>query len=242
MARVLARKHGANLVVVARRRDRLDALKHELEAEAGVQIVPVVADLARREDVDRVFEEATTGREIHAAVLNAGVTHFGDYHELEWEQFEHMLQVNVVSTVRLTTLFAPHLARTGGGLMMVSSLTGITPVAYQAAYSGTKAFLINFGAALHHELHAGGVSVTVFVPGGIQTEQTAGDRFKSLQGWLMPVEPAALQAVEALRKRRYIDAPGVFGKLGVVGARLLPQRFLHGRVAAVYRDALDKSR
>lgn len=241
VARLLAREHGANLVLAARRLERLMELKAELEP-TGVSVVPVAADLAKLEDVDRVFSEATRGRELYAAVLNAGVTHFGSHDDLSWDDFERMLAVNVRSVVRLSRQLVPHFEQSqrGGGMMFVSSMAGVVPVAYQTAYSGTKAFLVNYGCALHHELSGRNVSVTTFVPGGIQTEMTAGESFGPLRNWLMPVDKAAREAVDALGARRFIYAPGITNRLSLAVARLVPQRFLTGRVAATYRDALGK--
>src|SRR3954451_16376704 len=102
MAEVLAKEHGAHVIPVARRKERLDALKRDLEAGGKVQVDPIAADLSKVEDVDRVLEHAKNGRQIYAAVLNAGVTHFGNYHELGWSDFEAMLSTNVSSIVRMT--------------------------------------------------------------------------------------------------------------------------------------------
>lgn len=242
MARLLAREHGANLVVAARRRERLEELKAELESAAGVKVLPVAADLAKLEDVDRVFEEATRGRELYAAILNAGITHLGAYDELEWDDFQRMLDVNVRSVVRLSSMLVPYLEQRGqgGGMMFVSSMAGVVPVAYQTAYSGTKAFLVNYGCALHHEISGRNVSVTTFVPGGIETEMTDGEDFGGLRGWLMPVKKVAREGVHALGTRRFLYAPGVGNRLSLAFAPFVPRRFLTGRVAATYRTALEK--
>jgi len=242
MARLLAREHGANLVIAARRRERLEELKVELETAAGVEVLPVAADLANLEDVDRVFQQATGGRELYAAILNAGVTHIGSHEALEWDAFQRMLDVNVRSVVRLSTRLVPYLEKRaqGGGMMLVSSMAGLVPVAYQTAYSGTKAFLVNYGCALHHEMYGRNVSVTTFVPGGIQTEMTDGEDFGELRGWLMPVDKVAREGVGALGARRFLYAPGMSNRLSLAFAPFVPRRFLTGRIAATYRNALAK--
>ena len=242
IARHLALHHGANLVLAARRESRLLELKRELEATAKVQVETVTADLSQMADVDRLFETATQGRELYAAVLNAGVTHFGRHEDLSWLDFERMLATNVQSVVRMTSHLVPYLERQnqGGGMLLVSSMAGIVPVAYQSAYSGTKGFLVNFGCGLHHELSGRNVSVSTFVPGGIQTEMTAGESFNPLRAWLMPVDTCAREAVEALQSRRYLAVPGFANRVGSVVTRLLPQRFVTARVAATYRSALAK--
>jgi hypothetical protein len=243
MARLLAYEHQANLVVVARRADRLSELKDELETQAGVEVVPVAADLSTVEGADHAFEQATQGRELYGAILNAGITHFGPHHELAWEDFERMLSTNVTSVVRLTRLLVPYLEQqnNGGGILLVSSMAGITPVPFQTAYSGTKAFLVHYGCALHHELAGSNVSVTTFIPSGIQTEMTSGKRFAPLRSWLMPVDKCAREAVEGFAARRYLHAPGISHRLQAVAARLLPHRLVSGRVGAAYRSALQKS-
>lgn len=240
LARQLARAHGANLVLVARREDRLRELKAEIERDAGTRVDTIAADLADLAEVDRAYELAVQGRQIYGVVLNAGVTHFGQHHELSWSQFQNMLATNVTSVVRLATLFVPHLEAhgLGGGILIVSSMAGLTPVPYQTAYSGTKAFLVNFACGLHHELKGKNVSITTFVPGGIQTEMTSSARFRALGGWLMPVDRCAREAITAFRSRSYLHVPGITMRVGTLLMRFLPQRFLTGRVAATYRAAL----
>ncbi len=113
---------------------------------------------------------------MYGAVLNAGVTHFGDHHELDWEEFDTMLSTNVRSIVRLSRALIPHMESSpeGGGLLFVSSMAGLTPVPYQTHYIATKAFLVHYGCGLSHELEDSNVSVTTLAPGGIVTEMTAG--------------------------------------------------------------------
>jgi short-subunit dehydrogenase len=240
MAKILALTHGAHLLIVARRQDRLLELKAELERSAGVQVETCVADLCKLEDVDRVIAAATTGRELAGAILNAGVTHFGAYEDLGWENFRTMLDTNVIATVRLATAFIPHLERQGGGLMIVSSMAGVHPVPYQTHYSATKAFLVHFGVGLWHELAGRNVSVTSYAPSGVVSEMTAGENFVPLRRWLMPVEQAAREGVDAFRARKYLHISGFSNRIGSVFARILPQRLTTSLVAAQYRAALKK--
>ncbi len=237
----LAHHHGANLILVARRKDRLDALARDLTEKAKVEVVVLPADLSRLEEVDRVLREAETGRQLTAAVLNAGVTHFGKYHELSWADFQTMLNTNVTAVVRMTTELIPHLERDpqGGGLLIVSSMTGITPTPYQTAYSATKAFLVHFGLGMWHELDGRNVSITTYAPAGIQTDMTAGEKFDGLRGWLASVDQVAKEGLEALRQRRFLAIPGATNRVGDLLIRVLPRRFVTGRLAATYRGALS---
>lgn len=240
MAKILAVKYGAHLLIVARREDRLQELKSELERAGGVKVDICVADLSKLEDVDRVIESASKGRALYGAILNAGVTHFGPYDKLSWDAFRSMLDTNVIATVRLTTALIPQLEAQGGGLMIVSSMAGLFPVPYQSHYSATKAFLVHFGVTLWHELQGRNVSITSYAPSGVVSEMTAGDAFTPLRRWLMPVEQAASEGVEAFRNRKYLHISGFGNRVGSVFARLLPQRLTTSLVAAQYRNALKK--
>jgi short-subunit dehydrogenase len=238
----LARRHKANLVLVARRKDRLEALASELEQISGVKAMAIAADLSRTEDVDRVIAEATQGRQLTAAILNAGVTHYGHFHELGWADFQTMLHTNVSAVVRMTTELIPHLEKDpqGGGLLIVSSMAGMTPTPYQTAYSATKAFLVHWGLGIWHELKGRNVSITTYTPGGIQTEMTSGEKFGPIRGWLAKVDDVAETGLEALRSRRFLAVPGIDNRAGNFVFRFLPRRFVTGRLAAVYRGALAK--
>lgn len=240
MARVLAAEHSANLVLVARREDRLQELKSELESAHSISVHTVVADLSNEDEAHRMFDEATVDRPLYGVILNAGVTHFGHWDELDFDAFKQMQAINNTSVVKLIDLALPYLEgrAENGGLMIVASYTGVHPTAYQTYYSATKAFLVCLGGGLHHEMKHRGVSVTTYIPGGIVTEQTAGERFNHLRGWLMPVEKAARSAVKAFRKRHYMHIPGVLYGIGGPLMRVVPQRLFTGILASVYRRSL----
>ena len=243
-ARQLAVEHGANLLVLARRGERLDALRAELEQSAGVKIVPLVADLSRADDVERALAEILSGPPLYAAILNAAVTHFGPQEELGAASFEAMLSTNVTSVVKFATALIPRIVndQPGGGILFVSSMAGLEPVPYQSAYSGTKAFMIHFACALWHELREKPISITTFAPGGIVTEMTAGESFAPLANWLMPAAECARDGLAAFRRRDYLYVSGFSNRIGVHLGRLLPRRLVTGLVARTYRRALEVSK
>jgi short-subunit dehydrogenase len=100
--------------------------------------------------------------------------------------------------------------------------------------------LVHYGAGLWHELQGRNVSVTTYAPSGVVTEMTSGENFNALRKWLMPVEQAALEGIEAFRLRKYVHIPGLANRVGSVFARMLPQRLTTSIVAAQYRNALIK--
>jgi len=170
----LAVIHGANLIVVARRSEKLEILKQEIETRSTVKVKMVTADLSRMEDVDRVLETALAEENLYGAILNAGITYFGEQLNLEWDAFEKMLHTNVTGMGRMKQRLAAYFERSNneGGSMIVSSMAARLPTPYQAAYAGTKGFMLNFITALSHELTNKQFSMTVYLPGGMITEMT----------------------------------------------------------------------
>lgn len=245
MATQLARDYRANLVLVARRADRLATLKAQLERAHGVAVRAVVADLSVETEVDRVFAEATAEHPLYGVILNAGVTHFGEHLDLPWDQFKKMLDTNVNAIARLTHLSIPYLLaqKQEGGVMLVASMAGVVPVPYQAAYSGTKAFLIGFGHSLWHELKHTGVSITTFVPGGIATEMTERSGLSRYFGsgglFIQAPQACAREAIEAFRTRKHTHVPGWVNQVGLLAGKMLPRSFMVGQVASQYRRALE---
>lgn len=243
MARQLARDYHANLIVTARRLERLEALRDELTDAHGIEVVCIPADLSVEADVERLFEEATTGREVYGVILNAGTTHYNTFVETPPEQVRTMIDTNLTSLVRLTQLFVPYLIEKGtGGVLLVSSMASIMPaMPYQAIYGGTKAFVTSFGCALSHELKAArtGVSLTVFTPGGIKTEllekYDLGEKFNPDSFTIMPVEPCARVALKAWHKRKRMQIAGWPNHVGAWLARVLPRRMLTTLLANAFK-------
>jgi short-subunit dehydrogenase len=240
MARQLAREQGANLVLLARRKDRLSELQAELEQGAGVRVVPLAADLSQAADVERVLSEILAGPPLHGVILNAGVTYLGPHEALAPAAFRTMLDTNVTSVVRFASVLVPDMLQRapGGGVLFVSSVAGLQPAPYQSAYSGTKAFMVHFAFGLWHELRGRNISITTFAPGGIKTEMTETPSFAPLRSWLMPADEAARQGLAAFRRRDHLYVPGFVNRLGAGLTRVLPRRFLTALIARAYRQAL----
>jgi short-subunit dehydrogenase len=243
MARLLARDHGANLILVARRVQRLRDLARELEERSGIDVRVIEADLSSEADVERVYREACDFGDVYGVVLNAGVTHFGKHADLSWPAFRSMLATNVTSVVRLTSLFIPYLMERNqqGGVMIVGSLAGITPVPYQSAYAGTKAFLSHFVRSLSEELSDANASITLFAPGGIATElsDTTGlSKYFDSSLALMESETCARLALQAFKGRKRVYVPGWNNKLSMFFARLVPEAWATKAVGGAYRRAL----
>ncbi|MCY1034704.1 SDR family NAD(P)-dependent oxidoreductase [Corallococcus sp. BB11-1] len=246
MARLLAKEHGAHIITVARREDRLLALKAELEGAHGVQVLPLTADLTKPGEAERVHAAAVEARAVDGVILNAGVTFFGHVLEQPPESFATMLATNVTSVVRMSQLFAADFVKRGGqgSLMLVASTAGFAPLPYQTTYAATKAFVISFGRGMAQELRKAGVSITVFAPGGIATEMLSlsglDRKFKAGDLGIMSAEACARIAVDAMVHRRELAVPGVLNRFLAMTMKLLPHGFMAQRAAALYEGGLPK--
>ena len=240
MAHCLARDYGANVVAVARRADRLASLQAELTSRYGVQVVSIVADLTQPTDVTRIFETATAGRDLYAAILNAGVTFYGQVLEQDPATFDAMLSTNVTSVVRLSQLFSRYLAdrAEGGGLMLVSSVASFAPIPFQTTYAATKSFVTSFGGGLAQELRDRNVSVTVFAPGGIATEMLElsglSAKFKAGDLGVMDAETCARLALRAFARRRALYVPGALNKVLALAMKVVPSRLMLPQIRRTY--------
>jgi short-subunit dehydrogenase len=163
---------GHDLVLVARRTDRLEQLADELPSEARV----VACDLASEAHELRGRVEAL-GVEVGLLVNNAGFGTHGLFLEQDPEREAEEVRVNCEAVVTLTHAFLPQMVDRGrGGVIIVASTAGMQPIPYQAVYSASKAFALNLADALHTELRGTGVRVMSVNPGPVPTEwqQVAG--------------------------------------------------------------------
>jgi uncharacterized protein len=164
-ARQLAGR-GYDLVLVARRRDRLEQLAEQLPTTAHVVELDLATDAARLADeVDQL------GVQVDLLVNNAGFGLRGRFLELDAERQAEMVRLNCEAVVTLTAAFAPGMvARRRGGIITIASTAGMQPLPYEAVYGASKAFAISFMEALWMELRDTGVAVTVVNPGPVKTE------------------------------------------------------------------------
>lgn len=240
IAREYARR-GKPLVLVARRRERLDALAAELSAQ--VPCVVIAADLADPAAPARLFEETTRqGLFIDTLVNNAGYGVPGRYLSADWKTHADFLQVLMTSVAELTHRYLPAMEAAGHGrILNVASLAGLVPAsAGHTLYGATKLWLIRFSETLAEESKARGVHVTALCPGMTYTEfhdvNGMRDKVAKLPKgiWLSSARVARLgvDAVEAGRTRV------VTGKANNVIAAL--SKYLPTRVAAALIGAKAK--
>jgi len=163
---------GSDLIVVARRRDRLEELAAELQAAHGVEVEVLVADMADPAQLATVEDRLrATSPPVDLLVNNAGVGGQGPFAEIPLDRQESQIRLNVLAPVRLThAALEQMLPRRQGGILNVSSIAGLQPMPHLATYAATKAYLSSFSNALHEEVRQHGVVVTNLLPGFTRTE------------------------------------------------------------------------
>lgn len=158
------------MILVARRRERLESLARELAESVEVKVIE--ADLALPEERERVLKEVTVaGWEVDLLVNNAGLGDYGEFKTSSWSANEAMLRVNIEALTHLTHLFLPKMiAAEAGAVVNVSSLASTLPIPDFAVYAATKAYVSSFSEALRIELREFGVEVLAVCPGPVKTE------------------------------------------------------------------------
>lgn len=233
-ARQLARR-GLHLVLVARRKERLYDLAHELAEAYDVRTLVVGLDLSRDDFLDPL-SRATAALEINLLVNNAGFSLTGELSDLPLERQIEMLHLNCRAPLILSHHYGGLMKqRRRGGLVFVSSIVGFVPTPNWTTYAGTKAFNLFLGEGLASEMKSHGVDVLVVAPGHTRTEfhEHAGI------GPLLPMEPTAVVR-DTLNNlgQTTIVIPGSANRLLVFLPRFLP-RHLNARISGLIVKGLQ---
>lgn len=237
-ARRLAER-GDDLVLVARRRDRLDALAHEL-APAGVHVEVLAADLTSEDGLATVEHRlASLSEPVDLLVNNAGFGSSGPFADMALDRELEMVALNVVALMRLTRAALEAMAERGSGTIVnVSSIASFQALPGTATYAATKAFVTSFTEALAEEARGSGVRLQALCPGLTRTEfhATAALDLAWLPGvaW-KSAEEVVDASLAALGSGRVVVIPGLLNKLTATASWLLPRRVVTGLVGATVR-------
>lgn len=237
----LAIKNQANIIIVARRTNHLEALKKEINNLCNSEVVIFTLDISDSDAVKTFSENIIANFEVSALVLNAGVTYFGAHKDLNLETKDQIINVNIHGSFEMLSIFHNHFVSKNNpsGILVISSMGAYHPVPYQALYSGTKAFLFNFAYALGFENENPNYQISIFTPGGIETEMTSDAKFNKLKSWMMPVKTAASEAIFTLINRKRVYIPGFFNRIGNFFMHLIPKNWIGGQMANMYKKSLE---
>lgn len=170
-AHIHASKLG-DLVILARRAEKLEELKKELEAKYGVTVYTIVKDLSLPSAPKEVYDELKSQNiEVEVLMNNAGFGGIGKFHERKWEEDAQMIDLNIRALTELTRRFLPDfVARNSGKILNVASTAALIPGPLQAVYYASKAYVRSFSLAISSELSDTKVTVTALLPGATATE------------------------------------------------------------------------
>jgi uncharacterized protein len=240
LARMLA-EQGANLVLVARRVEKLEELATELKQKHGVDSVVLPIDLQRPDAARELFDRTEgAGLSVDVLVNNAGFGHYDDFVTISWERTAGMLQVNIVALTQLTHLFLPKMiARRHGHVMNVASIGAYLPCPTFGVYAATKAYVRNVTEAIDYELKGTGVRAISVCPGGTSTGflEAAHQELKpgaSLA--MMSAERCARIAVKKMLAGRRNVITGLLNALSMWALRFVP-RGMYAWIGAVSMGA-----
>ena len=226
-ARLLAQR-GHDVVLVARRAERLEAVAERVAKEHGAAAEVLVADLETDDGV-RIVEARLSddARPVELVVNNAGFGTGGRFHEMPVEREDAEIRLNVVALVRLT-----HAALTGmverghGGVINVSSVAAYQPAPNSATYCATKAFVSSFTNAIHEELHGTGVKAMVLAPGFTHTEfherSGIGNKHQMPEFLWQSCDEVVTAALKAYDRGRAVCVPGPINTVAAAFSGAMP--------------------
>lgn len=226
-ARELARR-GYDLVITARRLERLAQVQQELQTAHGVQVTPIASDLGAPAGADQLCDEVQrAGLNVQLLVNNAGVGKFGPFLEQSPAELLEMIQVNLASLTTLTRRFAETMRDQGGGYILNNaSYSGLQPVPYYAVYSSTKAYVVAFSHTIRYDLRRCNVHVSVVCPGFFRSEffDVAHQELSPLVR-LMMLDGAfvARAGIRGLLRKKAVIVPGLGYKFFALSTKLMPR-------------------
>jgi hypothetical protein len=208
---------GWDLVLSARRTNKLEELGRELSAAGSVSTV-IPADLTDPGAPERIYDDITNrGIQIDLLINNAGFGLGGEFLSSDIKAVLGMLQVNIVALTALTRLFLPDMIKRGdGGIINVASTAAFIPIPLMAAYGASKSYVLSFSEALAEETRGSGVVVTALCPGPTITEFAKG---AGIEGSLlfrlfgMDVRKVAEAAYRGHTRKKALVVPGLLNKL-----------------------------
>src|SRR5579863_3677226 len=229
---------GTNLVLTARRRDRLAGLASELAAKHNIRTLSCVADLAQPLGPQQIFsftEEKNLA--IDLLVNNAGFGAYGEFLKVPLDRLIEMTYVNCTAVVHVTHLFLPGMIQRGSGdILIVASTAAFQPVPYITTYAATKTFDLLFAEGLAEEVRQYGVRVCALCPGSTATEffQVAGQR-NHTQRARESAKKVAHVGLAGLAAGKSSVISGFTNWLGAETVRLVPRRAVARITAGIFR-------
>src|SRR5579859_3871331 len=239
LAEELARG-GTNLVLTARRRERLEELAQQLGDSRKIQTRIFVSDLTERDAPEKIFQfTKLQGIEIELLINNAGFGAYGEFPTVETRRLTDMVHVNCAAVVHLTRLYLPEMvARRRGYVLIVASTASFQSVPYISTYAATKSFDLLLAEGLAEEMKPYGVRVCALCPGTTTSEfhELAGHPSHA-RGREQTAETVVQNGLRALAAGKSYVISGMGNYLGAHGERLVPRRLVTRVAAKMFRPS-----
>ena len=224
---------GHRLVLVARRKERLDALSRELGNARAI-----AADLSKANAAAKLMGDLeAAGEQVEILVNNAGFGLIGQFAELDAKRERKMIDLNAGALTDLCRAVAPQMiARQSGGILNVASTAAFQPGPKMAVYFASKAFVLSLSEALHEELKPHGVRVTCLCPGPTRTEfgDVAGFGGNGMFDRVAMESPEVVKAgLDGLDKNRAVVVTGLVNKIGAASTRFAPRSVVRKIAGAI---------
>ena len=214
-------EEGFNLVLTARRKDRLEAIASDLKNKYSADVRIAVSDLSKENFIKPIIK-AASGMEIGLLINNAGYGLAGSFFSNEQTKEKDMIHVNCLAPTVLAHEFgAPMTERKRGGIIFVSSILGHLATPYMSNYAATKSYNLLIGEALWYELKPSGVDVLVVAPGTTESEFAAAGKMKAVNA--MPASGVVSCALKNLGKKPAC-IPGLKNYMIVILVKLFPRK------------------
>ena len=237
-ARALAAR-GRHLILVARSKDKLEALKSEITAKHSLRIEVIEQDLGIEGAAVRLATTLTErGIAVDLLVNNAGFGAHGQFWKLPLARQAEMLRLNIVTLTDLTYLLLPSMVeRRAGGIINISSTASIQPVPYMNVYAATKAYVTSFSMGLAEEVREYGVKVLALCPGGTATNFFAASQFAKIDfvGGLQSPEAVVEVGLRAFDRGQSLAVTRFYNKLMIFAQRLVSRRFAAIQAGKLFR-------
>ena len=237
-------KKGANLVLVARRKEKLEQVEKNL-SKYSVKILICVCDVSDKDQVKQMADKTIeTFSKIDILVNNAGFVIYGKVKELSIEDIESQMKTNYFGTIYCTKSFLPHfLKQNFGHIVNVASVGASFGVPGIASYCATKYAMLGFSEGLHHELHDTGVGVTVVSPIMVRTSLFDHPSFKNFTkhatGISLSSETVANAIIKASNSSRLEIVVPSFVRIGIWFKQTFPF-LINPIIGSAFRKQLDK--
>jgi short-subunit dehydrogenase len=221
-------KDNHNLVLVARREDRLRQLSRDLESDYQIKTLVIPKDLSQPESAQEIYDMLMQNDiTIDYLINNAGFIVYGHFADTNWAKEYKMIQLHIETVTHLIKLFLPDmLRRRNGKILNIGSTGSFVPGPFNAVYCATKNYILSLSEAIAAEINGTGVTVTALCPGGTKTEFAgkANSENSSVHFFeVMEADKVAKIGYKALMKGKGVAIPGMLNKIQIFSIRFIPR-------------------